>query len=135
MATKCKEPAQLPMNMDRCPVRTTMDVIDGKWKPLIVYQLKVGKQRFGQLRRNISEAPRKVLTEQLREMERDGLVQRKARQRPLEVEYSLTDYGETLVPILVQMAEWGERHKIKQSENLQSGNKQSPRASDELIVA
>jgi DNA-binding HxlR family transcriptional regulator len=123
------------MNMDRCPVRTTMDVIDGKWKPLIVYYLKTGKQRFGQLRRNISEAPRKVLTEQLREMERDGLVERRARQRPLEVEYSLTDYGETLVPILALMAEWGERHKIKQNENSQPANKQSRRGSNQQIVA
>ena len=99
------------MDMDKCAVRTTIDVIDGKWKPLIVYQLKVGKQRFGRLRRSIPEAPRKVLTEQLREMEKDGLVQRKVNRRPLEVEYSLTEYGETLVPILTLMAEWGERHK------------------------
>ena len=97
--------------MDRCAVRTTIDVIDGKWKPLIVYHLKVGKQRFGRLRRSIPEAPRKVLTDQLREMEKDGLVQRKISRRPLEVEYSLTEYGETLVPILTMMAEWGERHK------------------------
>lgn len=99
------------MDMSKCAVRATIDVIDGKWKPLIVYHLKVGKQRFGRLRRSIPEAPRKVLTEQLREMEKDGLVQRKIRQRPLEVEYSLTEYGETLVPILTMMAEWGERHK------------------------
>jgi DNA-binding HxlR family transcriptional regulator len=124
MAAKCKASAELLMDMDSCPVRTTIDVIDGKWKPLIVYQLKVGKQRFGRLRRSIPEAPRKVLTEQLREMEKDGLVQRKISRRPLEVEYSLTEYGETLVPILVMMAEWGERHKkIKHS------------AADDLVTA
>jgi len=125
MAAKCKASAELPMDMDRCPVRTTIDVIDGKWKPLIVYQLKVGKQRFGRLRRSIPEAPRKVLTEQLREMERDGLVQRKVSRRPLEVEYSLTEYGETLVPILTLMAEWGERHKKLMHDA----------ASDDVVVA
>jgi DNA-binding HxlR family transcriptional regulator len=115
------------MDMNSCPVRTTIDVIDGKWKPLIVYYLKVGKQRFGQLRRSIPEAPRKVLTEQLREMEKDGLVHRTIRRRPLEVEYSLTEYGETLVPILTMMAEWGERHKqIKLGTGTHSGDKSLP---------
>ena len=129
MAAKCKASADVPMDMNSCPVRTTINVIDGKWKPLIVYYLKVGKQRFGRLRRSIPEAPRKVLTEQLREMEKDGLVHRTIRQRPLEVEYSLTEYGETLVPILTMMAEWGERHKqIKLGTGAHSGDKSLPAA-------
>lgn len=136
MATKCKAPAAVSIDINSCAVRTAMDVIDGKWKPLILYFLKFGKQRFGRLRRNIPEAPRKVLTDQLRQLESDGLVQRAIRRRPLEVEYSLTEYGETLVPILTMLAEWGERHKqIKLEAGTHSGKKESPRGENEPASA
>jgi DNA-binding HxlR family transcriptional regulator len=97
------------MRIDQCPVRETANVIGGKWKPLILYYLKTGERRFGQLRRNIPDASKKVLTDQLRELERDGIVFRD--QRAVSVEYSLTKYGKTLSPILTLMAAWGEKHK------------------------
>jgi DNA-binding HxlR family transcriptional regulator len=100
------------MRLYECPVRETADVIDGKWKPMIVNSLKSGKLRFGQLIRRIPEASRKVLTEQLRELEQEQIVSRMIfGSRAERVEYSLTKYGLTLVPILTVMADWGRKHK------------------------
>ena len=95
-----------------CPVRTTSDIIDGKWKPLIIQSLKNGPMRFGDLRRNVPEPAAKVLTAQLRELEKDRIVQRKILAgKPLGVRYSLTRYGKTLVPVLARMAIWGKKHQ------------------------
>jgi len=100
------------MRLSECPVRATIDVIEGKWKPIIVNALKQGRLRFGELRRHVPEATRKVLTEQLRELEDDRIVTRRTSERRWErVEYSLTSYGRTLVPVLTLMAKWGEAHK------------------------
>ena len=101
----------------QCPVRATIDVIDGKWKPIIVNALKQGSLRFGQLRRHAPEATTKVLTEQLRELEEAGILSRTIFGQKWErVEYSLTPYGRTLVPVLTLMAKWGKTHK-KSKEN------------------
>jgi DNA-binding HxlR family transcriptional regulator len=100
------------MRLAECPVRATIDVIEGKWKPIIVNALKQGTLRFGQLRRQVPEAARKVLTEQLRELEDDGIIMRRTSEKRWErVEYSLTSYGRTLVPVLTLMAKWGKNHK------------------------
>ena len=100
------------MRLSECNVRVTVDVIEGKWKPIIVNALKQGTLRFGQLRRETPEATRKVLTEQLRELEDAGIIMRKTFGEKWErVEYSLTRYGRTLVPVLTRMAKWGEAHK------------------------
>src|SRR5215468_6099639 len=100
------------MRLSECPVRATIDVIEGKWKPIIVNALKQGRLRFGELRRHVPEATRKVLTEQLRELEDDRIVVRRTSEKRWErVEYSLTSYGRTLVPVLTLMAKWGEAHK------------------------
>ena len=100
------------MRLSECPVRATINVIDGKWKPIIVNALKQGTQRFGQLGRHAPEATRKVLTEQLRELEGDQIITRKIfGQRWEHVEYSLTPYGRTLVSVLTLMAKWGKTHK------------------------
>jgi DNA-binding HxlR family transcriptional regulator len=100
------------MRLSECPVRATIDVIDGKWKPIIVNALKPGTLRFGQLRRHAPEAARKVLTGQLRELEKDQIITRKVLgQRWERVEYALTPYGRTLVPVLTLMAKWGKKHK------------------------
>jgi DNA-binding HxlR family transcriptional regulator len=89
-----------------------VDVIEGKWKPIILFALKGGPLRFGELRRAVPEAAQKVLTEQLREMEADGVLARKIKPgRTPAVQYSLTSYGKTLMPILRAMAEWGQRHR------------------------
>src|SRR3984893_14884269 len=100
------------MRLSECMVRPTIDVIEGKWKPIVVNALKLGTLRFGQLRRHAPEATKKVLTEQLRELEEDQIISRKASgQRWERVEYALTPYGRTLVPILTLMAKWGKKHK------------------------
>jgi len=110
------------MNIDQCPVRETANVIGGKWKPLILYYLKSGAQRYGELRRNLPDASKKVLTDQLRELERDGIISRGQRtSKALSVEYSLTKYGKTLSPILILMAAWGEKHKAMRT-RVSTGN-------------
>jgi DNA-binding HxlR family transcriptional regulator len=100
------------MRIDECPVRATANVIGGKWKPLILHSLKAGARHYGELQRTIPDAPKKVLTDQLRELEQDGIILRNVhRQKAPRVEYSLSPYGKTLAPILRLMAAWGERHK------------------------
>jgi DNA-binding HxlR family transcriptional regulator len=100
------------MRLSECPVRPAIDVVEGKWKPIVVNALKAGRLRFGQLRRHAPEASRKVLTEQLRELEDDQIISRKAfGQRWERVEYELTAYGRTLVPVLTLLAKWGRKHK------------------------
>lgn len=100
------------MRLCECPVRATIDVIEGKWKPIIVNSLKQGTLRFGMLRREVPEASQKVLTGQLRELERDGIIVRRTSEKRWErVEYSLTVYGRSLIPVLTLMAKWGAIHK------------------------
>lgn len=100
------------MKLFDCPVRATADAIDGKWKPMIVNSLKSEARRFGELLREIPEASRKVLTDQLRELQREHIVVRRASGgRSERVEYALTAYGRTLVPVLTVMAAWGKKHR------------------------
>jgi DNA-binding HxlR family transcriptional regulator len=101
------------MLRDECPVSVALRVIAGKWKPLILRELKSGVSlRFGQLQRRIPEASQKVLTSQLRQLERDGLVGRAVfHETILRTQYSLTGYGRTLRPALEELARWGRRHK------------------------
>ncbi len=102
------------MHLFECPVRAALDVIDGKWKPVITYYLMQGTKRFGQLRKLLPDATQKMLTQQLREMERDGIVARRVYQQiPPKVEYSLTKYGRTLRPVMKELCLWGERHEAK----------------------
>jgi DNA-binding HxlR family transcriptional regulator len=104
------------MKLSECPVRGTADVIDGKWKPMIVNALKAKPLRFGQLLRALPEASRKVATDQLRELESEGIISRTAFGNRWErVEYSLTEYGRTLLPVLKLMADWGVKHQRRKS--------------------
>jgi DNA-binding HxlR family transcriptional regulator len=104
------------MKLSECPVRATADVIDGKWKPMIVNALKAKPLRFGQLLRALPEATRKVTTAQLRELESEGVISRTTFGKRWErVEYSLTEYGRTLVPVLTLMADWGLKHQRRKS--------------------
>jgi len=91
-----------------CPVTFTLEKIGGRWKPLILYNLRMGAMRYGQLKRSIPAITEKMLIQHLRELEADGLVLREARAVvPPHVEYRLTASGETLGPVLNGMAEWG----------------------------
>lgn len=95
-----------------CPVETTLALIGDKWKVLIIRDLLPGTKRFGELRRSIGSVSQKVLTAQLRNMEENGLVTRKVyAEVPPRVEYSLTDLGHSLKPILDAMQNWGEGYK------------------------
>lgn len=92
----------------RCPVEITLEVIGGKWKALILWHLSFRTLRFSQLRRRLPGVTQKMLTQQLRELEGDGLVHRAVyAEVPPRVEYSLTANGETLKPLLSAMCEWG----------------------------
>ena len=104
------------MDEDDCPIKTTLDVIGGKWKPLIRFFLKDGAKRFSDLRRSVPDVTQKMLTDRLRELEKDGIVHREIYpQVPPKVEYSLTAYGKTLSPILEAMATWGIKHRRRLS--------------------
>lgn len=97
-----------------CPVETTLLLIGEKWKVLILRDLMEGTRRFGELKKSIGTISQKMLTQQLREMEEDGLVSRKAyAEVPPRVEYSLTEDGVSLKPILDSMWAWGEQYKEK----------------------
>ncbi|MBR7179313.1 MAG: helix-turn-helix transcriptional regulator [Oscillospiraceae bacterium] len=90
-----------------CPVETTLDLIGGKYKALILWHLSAGTLRFNQLQKSVTATPR-MLTLQLRELETDGLVERKVyAEVPPKVEYSMTDLGRSLMPILTAMRDWG----------------------------
>ena len=94
-----------------CLVETTLAVIGGRWKVLILQQLSDGVKRFNELHRALSGITHKTLTQQLREMEADGIVNRKVYpQIPPKVEYSLTSLGKTLKPVLAAMHNWAECH-------------------------
>jgi DNA-binding HxlR family transcriptional regulator len=108
----------MEINEFNCPVKATMDIIGGKWKPIILYYLKDGLKRFGELQRLIPHITKKMLTQQLRELEQDEIIERKVyHQVPPKVEYSLSKYGKSLKPVLEQMATWGAEHRLKYSRN------------------
>jgi len=94
-----------------CMVETTLAVVGGRWKVLVLQQLLKGVKRFNELRRALTGITHKTLTQQLREMEADGIIHREVYpQIPPKVEYSLTPLGKTLKPVLDAMHNWAERH-------------------------
>ena len=104
MCTKKELPA--------CPVETTLTMISDKWTVLILRDLLGGTKRFGELKKSLSGVSQKVLTTQLRQMEENGLIERKAyAEVPPRVEYSLTPLGLSLKPIMDAMVAWGEQYK------------------------
>ena len=95
-----------------CPVETTLTLIGDKWKVLILRDLLTGTKRFGELKKSIGNLSQKVLTAQLRAMEENGLLTRTVyAEVPPRVEYTLTDLGKSLKPILDAMWNWGEEYK------------------------
>ena len=106
------EKKQLPA----CPVETTLSLIGDKWKVLILRDLMDGTKRFGELKKSIGSVSQKVLTAQLRDMEENGLVNRTVyAEVPPRVEYSLTEIGHNLKPIIDAMMDWGMDYKAKMS--------------------
>ena len=100
-------------HIDNCPVEATLDLIGGKYKALILWHLSEGKLRFSQLNKRITATP-KMLTQQLRELEENQLIHREVYPViPPKVEYSLTDLGRSLMPILVAMRDWGAEYMRK----------------------
>lgn len=103
-------------SLPACPVETTLALIGDKWKVLILRDLLPGAKRFGELKKSIGSVSQKVLTAQLRDMEQNGLVHREVfAEVPPRVEYSLTDLGKSLKPILDAMWNWGEEFKAAHS--------------------
>ena len=97
-----------------CPVETTLTLISDKWKVLILRDLMNGTLRFGELKKSIGHVTQKVLTAQLRQMEASGLLTRKVyAEVPPRVEYTLTETGYSLKPVLDAMAAWGTQYKEK----------------------
>jgi DNA-binding HxlR family transcriptional regulator len=92
----------------KCPAETTLEVIGGRWKVPILWFLFQGTRRFSELRRSLEGVTQKMLTQQLRELESDGIVNRKVYpQVPPKVEYSLTGEGQSLKPVVEAMCKWG----------------------------
>ena len=96
------------MNHNECPITRTLEVVGGKWKPLVLHFLKDQPRRSGELGRLIPQASGKMLTQQLRELEQERIIERKVYQQvPPKVEYLLTPLGRTLIPIMDAMCAWG----------------------------
>ena len=101
-------------SLPACPVETTLTLISDKWKVLILRDLMPGTKRFGELMRSLRGVSQKVLTSQLRQMEESGLLVRTVfPEVPPRVEYTLTELGQSLRPVLDAMWNWGEEYKAK----------------------
>ena len=107
---------QITENLPACPVETTLMLIGDKWKVLILRDLLTGTMRFGELKKSVGSVSQKVLTAQLRDMEEKGLITRTVyAEVPPRVEYSLTELGQSLKPILDAMKAWGTEYKAMNS--------------------
>jgi len=103
----------------RCPITSYLCIMDGHWKPIIVWDLRNGNLRFKELLALLADISTKVLTEQLKELEEDKIINRITyRESPPRVEYALTEYGKTLIPVLATLREWGFKHLQQKPELL-----------------
>jgi len=97
--------------LTNCPMSYTIEMIGGRWKTIILYELRNEPLRFGQLKKILTSTTEKMLAQQLKQLELDGLIVREAKEIiPPHVEYYLSESGKTLLPILTAMAEWGQIH-------------------------
>src|SRR5262245_27783791 len=113
---------------ERCPVYTAIQVMEGRWKPMIVRRLREsGSRGFGELRRAMPGVTAKVLRQQLRQMECAGLIAKSVRRVPLRVQYRLTSHGRALAPVFEALWLWGTRHlaRLSQLEVLERGQRPS----------
>jgi DNA-binding HxlR family transcriptional regulator len=98
---------------DGCPVEAALEIIGGKWKGVILYHLLDSTHRFSELKRALGSVTQRTLTKQLRELEADGLVSRKVYPVvPPKVEYSLTEAGRSLGPVILALRDWGQEHVV-----------------------
>ncbi|MDD3285563.1 MAG: helix-turn-helix domain-containing protein [Patescibacteria group bacterium] len=99
-------------------IQATLEIIGGKWKPLILWHLFEKKMRFNELQKSLGSISQKVLTGELRSLEKDGIVHREIyRQVPPKVEYWITPYGQSLEKVLSATADWGNKHRLKFKKN------------------
>lgn len=110
-----KSDKNLIFDENSCPVTATMKVLGGKWKPILINAIyHTSPARFGELKRSVKGITQSMLTQQLRELEEDGIIHRKIyAEIPPRVEYTLTEFGLTLSPIMLSMAKWGEEYRLK----------------------
>lgn len=95
-----------------CPVYYCLKVIGGRWKPLIIFLIYTKVNRFGAMQRSIPEISKQMLTNKLRELEEDGVIHREVfAEVPPRVEYSITDKGKSLYPVINEMRKWGEQYR------------------------
>lgn len=125
----------MPRRLPECPVETALLLIGDKWKLLVLRDLMAGTKRFGELRKQIGEVSQKVLTQQLRAMEADGLLCREVfAEVPPRVEYSLTELGKSLEPILDALMAWGQRYQGLQRSSDEHAPAQASSSSDAGIT-
>ncbi len=114
-------------DVNDCPILTAISIIGGKWKIPILYNLRDGKMRFNELKRALPNVTQKMLTQQLRELEKDGLVSRKVyAQVPPKVEYSITPMAEKLEPILDSLCGWGREYQSRELDGDITANQSVP---------
>ena len=103
---------------DNCPVKATIDVIRGRWKPSILFELHNGKKRFTELRAALPQIAAQTLSTQLRQLEADEIVTRTVfPEIPARVEYELSDYGQTLACVMDELEAWGKTYLVRQRRN------------------
>ena len=109
-----------------CPVEAALDIIGGKWKSIVLFRIMEQTRRFNELRRLLPAITQRMLTNQLRELERDGLIERKVfAEVPPKVEYSVTDFGRTLKPVLAALTHWAEHHMPQRSQTVRGAKHQA----------
>jgi len=120
------------MRIEECPVKAAVGVIGGKWKPMILRELKDGPRRFGELKRAIPGVRHKVLIEQLVQLQREGILAKSIYEgKILQTEYRLSEYGQTLRPVLESLASWGGRHMDRRA-NAAKAEDSAPAAVEEF---
>ncbi|MFZ5738756.1 MAG: winged helix-turn-helix transcriptional regulator [Pseudomonadota bacterium] len=114
-----------------CSVEVTLDLIDGKWKGVILYHLQDGRLRFGELRRRMPGITQRMLTKQLRALEDDDLITRQVfAEVPPRVEYALSETGEGLRPVIDALKRWGEEHRARQQQLASPAVEATPEITD-----
>jgi len=117
VTTKSNSKTRDPYN---CPMTSAIKLIGGRWKPIILFYLSKGSRRFGQLAATIPKISKKVLTHQLKILERDGLITRKQSKDPSKtVAYTHTEFGKTALPLLLEISKWGREHVSVQASKAQ----------------